>query len=310
MLTIAIGALAFVAVTLAVFAVGWYLGGQPSVEQRRAAQRLRALGSEAPSAEEAEAGEQVNWLAAISARLGGWLAPRDASRTTALQSQLTLAGYRDPSAALYFAAFRLATVVALTAAAAGLSLTWGVGWKNALLWAVAGGAAGVVVPTLLLTSQVNKRQRILRNALPDALDIMVLSVEGGAGLNAALIWASEEIQPVHPLLGAELTTVQREIQLGLSAGEAFKAFAERCGLAEARDLAAALVQSEKYGAGIGKAIRTFADTARQDRQAWAEEVAQKASVKIIFPMLLCIFPSIFIVLLGPAAMQMSKLFAR
>ena len=100
------------------------------------------------------------------------------------------------------------------------------------------------------------------------------------------------------------------MQLGLSVGEAFRTFADRCGIAEGRDLAAALLQSERYGASIGKALRGYADAARQDRQAWAEEVAQKASVKIIFPMLLCIFPAIFIVLLGPAAVQMSRLFAR
>jgi tight adherence protein C len=112
------------------------------------------------------------------------------------------------------------------------------------------------------------------------------------------------------VLGAELLTVQREVQLGLSIGEAVRAFADRCGLAEARDLSVALLQSEKYGASVGRALRTYADSARVERQLWAEEVAQKASVKIIFPMLLCIFPAIFIVLLGPAAMQMSKLFAR
>jgi tight adherence protein C len=139
---------------------------------------------------------------------------------------------------------------------------------------------------------------------------MVLSVEGGASLNAAVNWVTEEIQPVHPVLGAEMAIVQREIQLGLSTGEAFRGFADRCGITEARDLAAALLQSEKYGASIAKALRVYTDAAREERQLWAEEVAQKAAVKILFPMLLCIFPAMFIVLLGPAALQMTNLFSR
>jgi tight adherence protein C len=163
---------------------------------------------------------------------------------------------------------------------------------------------------MVLSSQLAKRQRTLRAALPDALDVMVLSVEGGASLSAALDWVSEEIPPVHPELGAEMLIIQREIQLGLGAGEAFRNFADRCGLTEARDLAGALLQSERFGASIAKTLRNYSDTARIERALWAEEAAQKAAVKIIFPMLLCIFPAIFIVLLGPAAIQMNQMFAR
>jgi tight adherence protein C len=181
---------------------------------------------------------------------------------------------------------------------------------KALAWGTAGGAVGFLGPSLVLSAQVRSRQRLLRHALPDALDIMVLCVEGGASLNAAVSWVTEEIGPVHPELGAEMEIVQREMQLGLSAGEAFRGFAERCGITEARDLAATLLQSEKYGASVAKTLRLYADSARQERQLWAEEMAHKAAVKIMFPMLLCIFPAMFIVLLGPPAFQMAKLFSR
>jgi tight adherence protein C len=302
------GALTFVAVTLAVAVLGRHFESRPSHEKRRAARRVRALAGGAGGADDAEPAR--GWFREAADRVGAWLAPRNVARIGALEGRLALAGYRDPSAALYFTAAQLALVVGLALVLGAAALAWSPSWKTAALWTAAGGAAGLILPTALLTSRVNKRQRVLRNALPDALDIMVLSVEGGASLNAALTWATDEIRTIHPVLGAELVTVQREVQLGLSIGEAVRAFADRCGIEEARDLAAALLQSEKYGASVGRALRTYADTARTERQLWAEEVAQKASVKIIFPMLLCIFPAIFIVLLGPAAMQMSKLFAR
>ncbi|MBP3958454.1 type II secretion system F family protein [Gemmata sp. G18] len=306
MLTVVLGALAFFAVTAGVMVAGRHLESRPSNDQRRAADRLRAL-ADGPGAGD---GDPRRGFRDTVARLGSRLVPRNGARAAALASRLALAGYRDPSVVLYYTAFQLAAVIALAGAAGGTSAALDTGWKRAAMWAPVGGAVGLIAPTFLLTSRVNKRQRAIRNALPDALDIMVLSVEGGASLNAALNWAAEEIQTVHPVLGAELVVVQREVQLGLSTGEAFRAFADRCGIEEARDLAAALLQTEKYGASVGKALRAYADSARQERQVWAEEVAQKASVKIVFPMLLCIFPAIFIVLLGPAAMQMSKIFAR
>jgi tight adherence protein C len=107
-----------------------------------------------------------------------------------------------------------------------------------------------------------------------------------------------------------MNIVQREIQLGLSAGAALKKLGERCGLVDVRDLASVLLQSERFGASVVKAVRTYSESWRQERQNQAEERAQMAAVKILFPTLLCIFPAIFVVLLGPAAFQIANLFAR
>ena len=107
-----------------------------------------------------------------------------------------------------------------------------------------------------------------------------------------------------------MNIMQREIQLGLSTGEALKKMGERCGLEDVRDLASVLLQSERFGASMVKALRQHAESWRQERQQRAEEQAHKSAVKILFPTLLCIFPAIFIVLLGPAAFQMAALFSK
>jgi tight adherence protein C len=150
----------------------------------------------------------------------------------------------------------------------------------------------------------------LRRGLPDALDMLVLCLEGGISLAAAQQRVTEELQAVHPELGGELAIIEREVLLGVSAGEAWQKLGERADLEEVRNLAAVLLQSEKYGSSVVKALRLFADTFRQQRQQRAEELAQKATVKILFPTLLCIFPAIFVVILGPAALHIMAVFSR
>lgn len=308
MLPLAVGAFACLAVYFGIAACAQTLAARPAGERRRAARRLREVGGTTPDLPDLD--EPGGGLRGAVGQLGGWLVPRSAAHIADLNAQLARAGYRNPAAARYFVGVRIVTVVALALGVGGTAVAVRSGGGRATLWAAAGAAVGFIAPGVLLNSRVAKRQRLLRGALPDALDVLVLSVEGGASFNASLDAVTDEIRDVHPLLGAELAGVQQEMRLGSSAGEAFRAFAERTGLAEARDLAGILTQSEKYGASVAKALRGYADAAREDRQMWAEEVAQKAGVKVMFPMILCIFPAMFIVLLGPAAMQMSRLFAR
>ncbi|OWK44532.1 type II secretion system F family protein [Fimbriiglobus ruber] len=309
MLTVAIGGFVFLTVFLGVFVLGRSVAGRPPRDHRQAARRFREMRRE-PEPDTSDEGVKAGGVWQAVMRLGAWVLPPDGKQVSDLGARLSLAGYRHPSAVVYFTGLQLVLVLAFAAAGGTAAVVGGAPWSRVLMWAAAGGAVGLIAPSFALTSQMKKRARQLRTALPDALDILVLSVEGGASLNAALALVTDEIQPVHPLLGAELVVVEREVQLGMTPGEAFRSFADRCGIAEARDLAAALVQSERYGASVAKVLRSYADSARADRQVWAEEVAQKAGVKILFPMLLCIFPAMFIVLLGPAAFQMSRLFAR
>jgi tight adherence protein C len=210
-----------------------------------------------------------------------------------------------------FRGAQLALAIALTGVVFGLlTIVFKVGSQKAVFFAIGGGLLGVLVPSFWLDYYKKQRQATLRRALPDALDMIVLCLEGGISLTAAIQRVTDELQAAHPALAIEMGIVQREMQLGLSAGDALRKFADRYQLTDVQNLASVILQSEQFGASVVKALRVHADTSRQERQQYAEEMAQKATVKILFPTLLCIFPAIFIVILGPAAFQVAAMLAQ
>jgi tight adherence protein C len=322
---IAAAAVAFFVVSAGMIALGYLL--TLGRGDGKAALRLRQLGAAptptAPLTAPAKAGAGVvPALLNRLARVGGVGTARKAE----LRAQCLRAGFFHPSALSMFIGTRILLILTLAIGGAVVSFYFLPASGNAksgadalarvplstkvCLCALAGAAVGMLAPSFWLSSKVRKRQQLLRNALADALDMLVLCLEGGVSLNAAMQRVTDELQIAHPLLAMEMNIVQREMQLGLSAGEALRKFSERCGLSDVHDLALTLLQSERYGSSITKALRGYVEAARLERQQQVEEVAQKAAVKILFPTLLCIFPAIFVVVLGPAAFQMAKLFSR
>jgi tight adherence protein C len=168
------------------------------------------------------------------------------------------------------------------------------------------GIFGMIGPSFWLDHKKASRQCNLRRALPDALDLLVICVEGGLSLPAALKRISGELRTAHALLAAELNIVQREMLLGRSAGEALHQMGLRTDLDELRTMASVITQAERFGASLVKSIRVHAETLRLKRQQRAEEMAQKAATKILFPTLLFIFPAILVVILGPAFVQIMQ----
>jgi tight adherence protein C len=201
-------------------------------------------------------------------------------------------------------------------ASAGVPLALGVGLAHLLPPArvlpagVVLAGFGLLAPSLWLDARIARWQAALRRGLPDTMDMLVLCLEGGSSFSASFQCVLGELLRAHPELGGELEIVRHETLLGKTPGEAMQKFGRRCGLEEVTTLAAVLLQNERYGVSVAKALSLHADTMRQQRQQRAEELAQKAAVKILFPTLLCIFPAIFIVVLGPAAFQISRMFAR
>jgi tight adherence protein C len=278
-------------------------------DNRRALARLRDLGPTNKAAPESgTVGEMA--LSALP-KVGALVLPGNTAQLARLKARLTQAGIYGPNAVSIFLGVQviLTLVLPLTAGITPLFLGL-MPWQYAMIISLAAGGVGLFTPSFWVDYQRSRRQNELRRALPDALDMFVLCLEAGVSLPAALQRVTAELQVAHPGLAREMIIVQREVQLGLSVGESMKKFGERCELDEVRNLASVLLQSERYGAGSVKALRLHADSSRLERQQRAEEKAQKAAVKILFPTLFCIFPAIFIVILGPAAYQIAAAFTQ
>lgn len=243
-------------------------------------------------------------------RMGTALLPEDEQQRTLLQSRLVHAGLYGRQAMVFFLGVKLLLMIApalvgLAAGAAGL-----LPLRVAVLGGACAGILGMIGPSFWLDRRKTARQMNFRRALPDALDVLVICLEGGLSLPAALKRVADELRSAHPLLAGELNIAQREIQLGRSAGESLKHFGDRTGLEEVRSLASVVIQAERFGASLVKSLRVHADTLREKRKQRAEEQAQKAATFMLFPTLLFIFPGIFVVILGPAVIQISEMFAR
>jgi tight adherence protein C len=249
---------------------------------------------------------------AISAlpKVGSSLVPRSEVDRTKLQARLIEAGYYSRQALAVF----LGVKMLLTIGPALLGLLLGLaGVMPVAIGLIIGamcGILGLIGPSFWLDMKKTERQRAFRRALPDALDVMVICLEGGLSLAAAFRKVSSELGVAHPLLAAELNILQREMQLGLSPGEALRHFADRTDLEELRTLSSVVQQSERLGAGLAQALRVHAEALRFKRLQWAEEMAGKAAVKMLFPTLFLIFPGIFVVILGPAGVRILELFAQ
>lgn len=247
----------------------------------------------------AHRGEIRAQLAAQLARLG---ASMQRSRTAGqpLRELLLQAGFRRADAMTIFGGTRLAATLGLPLAAAAVAgvASAPAGW--ALLAGVWGGVVGWVGPKVYLRVRARARKAEIDRRLPDALDLLVVCVEAGLGLNQALMRMSEEIRHFSPATADEFTFVTLELRAGVARQEALRNLGMRMGLPELRALSAMLIQADRFGTSIAQSLRVHAETARKKRQQRAEEAAAKTTIKLIFPLVLCIFPTIFVVILGPA----------
>jgi tight adherence protein C len=243
-------------------------------------------------------------------KMGQHFTPQDAREHHRLKTRLIQAGYYAPQAMALFMGLKivLAIVPALLGFATGLA-----GWvpmNVALLIGGVAGGVGLLGPSFWLDWQKRKRQTAIRRSLPDLLDQIVICLDGGLSLAGAMRLVVGELQKAHLLLGSEMAIVRRQVQLGSSIDEALRNFGTRADLEEVRSLAATVQNAERFGGSMVKSLHTFADGLRFKRQQRAEELAQKAGTKVLFPTLLFIFPAIFLIILGPAVIQVMGLFSQ
>lgn len=243
-------------------------------------------------------------------RLGTPLIPKDEEARTRLQTRLIHAGLYGRQALALFLGVKVLLIVGPAVAGLFAGVLGVVSLQVGLLGGACAGVAGVIGPSFWLDRMKARRQTNFRRSLPDALDVLVICLEAGLSLSAALRRVASELRGAHPLLATELNIAQREVQLGRSEGEALRQFADRADLEEIRSLAAVIIQAERFGAGLVKALRTHAESLRTKRLQYAEEMAHKAATKLLLPTVFCIMPGIFVVILGPAVIQVLDLFSR
>jgi tight adherence protein C len=242
--------------------------------------------------------------------LGGASAREQSERTGVLRERLIHAGYRSRSAmAVYFGSRIALAFVGPVLALSLAPLAWGLDEMRLIVILCALSGFGYVAPSIWLDHRKRRRQGKIERGLPDALDLMVVCVEAGLGINASLQRVSEEFCTSNPVLSAEMELVTLEIRAGKPTTEALRGFSERTGVGDVSSLVALLVQTERFGTSVADALRVHADAMRVRRMQRAEERAGKAPLKMIFPTLL-IFMAVLLVLLAPAILQFMDLFSK
>ena len=232
--------------------------------------------------------------------------PQSAEAMSTLKKKLGQAGFRHESATRYFLASKTIAGIAVAVVALVVGFAMALPPKQVLGIAAFAGGVGFLFPNLWLSMARKQRMDKIREGLPDSLDLLVVSVESGLGLDAGLQKVSDEMQGVHPCLSEEMQIATLETQMGVPRAESLENMAQRCGVQEMRALVSVIVQAERFGTSVARALRTQADTLRTKRRLRAEERAQKTTVKLMLPLILFIFPSIFVVLVGPAAMRIMQ----
>lgn len=247
-------------------------------------------------------------IVALLTRLGEANKPSDEAEVSAIRQALGTAGYRHSNAPILFMGSKLLLSLVFLGGMAMVPAKM-LGFPsttNQLLLYVVAASVGYFLPMLWLRHAISSRKEKILNAFPDALDLMVVCVEAGLGLDAAIARVSSEIKFAHKELAEEFNLVSVELRTGSSRMVALKNLSKRIDLEEVSSLVALLVQTDKFGTSVGQALRVHSDAMRVNRQLRAEEMAAKLPVKLLFPLVFFIFPSLFVVIIGPGVVKIAR----
>jgi tight adherence protein C len=289
----------FVCISLALLGVYWLL----YKPQSAATERLRRMGGGTEGGNASGVHSVVipddRPAAELAQRLAeplNKLLPPSATEAKKIQKKLMHAGFRSAESVIIYRGIQLASMAGFPLLVAGVC---------ALLYILAAFIAGFMLPRFFLNRTIRKRQRLIRWGLADALDLMVVSVEAGLGLNAAMVKVATELRDVHYHVATEFELANLEIRVGRDRDEALRNLSERTGVDDMKSFIAMLIQTDKFGTSIAKGLRTFSDGLRTKRRQRAEQEAQKAAVKLLFPLACFLFPTLFIAILGPAFLNLA-----
>jgi tight adherence protein C len=229
---------------------------------------------------------------------------------TQLRAKLTQAGYRQKQAQTVFLAAKTAVLALSVVAGIAVAASMGYGVAGIAAFGTFAAGLGFLAPGMWLSAATRSRQDKIRRGLPDILDLLVVSVESGLALDAALKRVGDEMAIVHPDISEEFRIATMESQMGIPRSEALENMARRCGVDELRSLVSVIAQAERFGTSVAKALRNQGEALRTKRRQQAEERAQKTAVKLMIPLVLFIFPSMGVVLAGPAAIRLMETFVK
>ena len=228
----------------------------------------------------------------------GERAPKSTRELGSLRLRLVQAGYRRDEALTIFFGVRVAFALALF-----MLFSSGFLARPNLTLALGGLGIGYILPGMLLARMAKRRAHRIRLSLADALDLLVVSVEAGLGLDQALTRVGQELAFAYPELSDELRLINLELRAGKPRAEALRNLADRTGVDDLSSLVTMLIQTDKFGTSVAQSLRVYSETLRTKRRQRAEEAAAKTGVKMVFPLVLCVFPAIWVVTIGPAAIK-------
>jgi tight adherence protein C len=259
-----------------------------------------------PSA--AAAADKTGFVEKHTGKVGGTLVslgkflPANSGRESSSRLLVIRAGYRSPNAMFVVRGVKVLLPIALVA----LVFASGIYRSNPVMFPLMAVIVGYLLPELWLGWRVRSRQHRLRKGLPDALDLLVICIEAGLGLDQALLRVSQELHITHRELSEDLQLVNLEMRLGKTRIDALRELARRTGLDDIKALVAMLIQTERFGTSIAQSLRVHADDLRVRRRQRAEEMGAKTSVKMVPPLVFFIFPALMVVILGPAVITLLR----
>ncbi len=276
-------------------------------DERLAQMKNRALGR--PMAQESLRGSGTKdgfakMLEAASPKLGETLKPKSEKEINKQRERLSSAGFRSEKAPVLFNTLKMIMAIAGFVLGGGTNLLVLGFTVKALVYTLVCTGIFLFIPELIVGLMAKGRKQKVFLGLPDALDLMVVCVEAGLGLDQAMRKVAEELGTAHPIVALEFEICNRQLQMGRKREAVLTDLGERNGVDDLKTLSSIMIQVDRFGTSIGKALRTQSDSMRVRRRQLAEEKAAKTAVKLIFPLVLFIFPGIFVVLVGPAAITM------
>ncbi|HTS27788.1 MAG TPA: type II secretion system F family protein [Bryobacteraceae bacterium] len=287
----------FISVALVTISLGLYLTNWRTRAVERVAPRRTAETPFLPS-------PALVWRELVN-RVGALVpgSPKDLPR---LKRRLLRAGFRSPGAARFFQGVRAVTTVAAILGTLLLGQQGHWAFDNLLYLAGIAGFLGSIAPMQYLKLRIRRRQHAIERGLPNALDLLVICVESGLGLDQATIQVAKELQTAYPVICEEFALVNLEMRAGKRRMEALRNLAERTGVAELKKLVAVLIQTDRFGTSIAQSLRGHADYLRVMARQKAEEQAAKLAVKLVFPIFFCVLPSLFVVTVGPVLTRLIR----